>query len=466
MTASGRLPRSALIAGVACFGLAALSLRLSAMPHYDAWGWIVWGREIFDPQQSLSTLGGPAWKPLPVIFTAGLSLLGGGAPGAWLVVARAGGLLALVLAFVLGRRLAGTVAGAFAAASLALSQGWLLDLSWGACDPLLVVAVLGAILLQLDGRDEGALLAAFAAALVRPEVWPFFGLLVLWGWRNKTVRRPLAAALALLVPALWLGPDWYSTGNPFTGSHLARSSLEAKQLQDAANPAGMITARIGGLLAAPVWLAAIGGVWLAWRRRQRALLGLAAGAAAWMALVAVMGLAGYAGLGRFALGAAAVVCVLAGTGVGAVVARAREHRAVWAPLAVAAALAVPFLASALGAAAQDAHRGAGGRPVLASLEQAIDRAGGPEKVREWGPPMVNGALQPALAWELGVGIDDVAQKPPDGGFVVFRARPGFYTGTPPLTGAARVRRSPPVRAGAWEIVRMRPERPRPRRLRF
>jgi hypothetical protein len=70
---------------------------------------VVWGREI--AHVSLDTTGGPSWKPLPVAFTtvlAPLSKLDEGVPVAlWMFVARAGGLVAFLLALKVAARIAG-----------------------------------------------------------------------------------------------------------------------------------------------------------------------------------------------------------------------------------------------------------------------------------------------------------------------------------------------------------------------
>ncbi|MGI8750319.1 MAG: hypothetical protein ACR2J6_07200 [Thermoleophilaceae bacterium] len=55
----------------------------------------------------LDTTGGPSWKPLPVVFTTLFAPFGkiddAIPPALWLVVARAGAMLALALSFRLGR---------------------------------------------------------------------------------------------------------------------------------------------------------------------------------------------------------------------------------------------------------------------------------------------------------------------------------------------------------------------------
>jgi len=130
--ATGASPLSARLTGghlyialaVAVLVIAALSLLIPSTPSYDPWAWLVWGREI--AHLDLQTTGGPTWKPLPVIFTTAFSPFGAAAPDLWLVVARAGGimgvLLAATLAFRLGRavadRAAAVTAAAFAAAGV------------------------------------------------------------------------------------------------------------------------------------------------------------------------------------------------------------------------------------------------------------------------------------------------------------------------------------------------------------
>lgn len=82
---------------LACLGVAALSLSIvPAAPAYDPLMWLLWGRELADG--TLDTAGGPAFKPLPVAVCALLAPLGSAAPTVWLVLSRAGALLAVALA--------------------------------------------------------------------------------------------------------------------------------------------------------------------------------------------------------------------------------------------------------------------------------------------------------------------------------------------------------------------------------
>jgi hypothetical protein len=91
-----------IVAGAALI-LAAISLLYPSTPNYDPWAWVIWGREII--HLDLVTSGGPTWKPLPMIFTTLFAPLGDAAPDLWLVIARAGGIMAIAMAFALAFRL-------------------------------------------------------------------------------------------------------------------------------------------------------------------------------------------------------------------------------------------------------------------------------------------------------------------------------------------------------------------------
>lgn len=435
-----------------CVALAGLSLLLSARPHYDAWGWLVWGREVVDPGLELHTVGGPAWKPGPVLFTALFAPLGSAAPALWLLVVRAGGLLALAAAFRLGRRIAGVGAGVLAVVLLALVQSWPLDLAWGEAEPLLVAAVLWAVERHLAGRHRVALGLGLAAALVRPEAWPFLGLYAVWAWHRRAAPRWLVALVLLVVPVLWFGPDWYSTGDPFTGSRLAKAGAEARAAQSSSSPVLDALGRIGSVLSLPVWLAALTAVGFAVRRRTVLPLALAAGSLAWIALVAAMTLVGYAGLGRFALPATALACVLAGAGASWVLRAVRPRAAVVAVAIALAAAAAPFELRSLHAAVADARAGSGGRPIVAALEEAIRGAGGRARLRALGRPVINGPLETTLAWELGVPLRDVSDHAREGRSVVFAASYSRYSGPPPRLGRAPASRRVLAVFAPWTVV--------------
>src|SRR3954468_80422 len=90
--------------------IAALSLVGPSNLTYDAWYWLIWGREIL--HLDLNTVVGSSWKPLPALVDATYAWTGTSvAPMLWLWVARTGGLLALAALVRVGTRLGGLVAG-------------------------------------------------------------------------------------------------------------------------------------------------------------------------------------------------------------------------------------------------------------------------------------------------------------------------------------------------------------------
>ncbi len=298
--------------------LAAVSLALPFFPVYDPWAWLVWGREL--AQGSLETAAGPSWKPLPVLIDAPLSLLGGAAPKAWLLIARAGWICAPLLAGLLAARLSGEgagrwrwVAAAVAAGSVALTADSftppLRQFTGGLSEPLLVALMLGAIWAALDERPGGVLGLGTAAALLRPECWPF---LALWAWfatRERPRLRAAAIAVAVLVPLAWFVPDIIGAGNPLEGGETARAGgiepLDGLEV-------------LGRALAAPLAAAWVGVALLLWRERDgldRPLTILMGGAGAWILLVALMAIGGFAGLPRFLAPATAVIAIVGGVGI-------------------------------------------------------------------------------------------------------------------------------------------------------
>jgi hypothetical protein len=431
----------ALVAG--CLALAALTLLAPSSPSYDPFAWIVWGRELMPgaggPPFGLA--GGPSWKPLPVLFTTPFSLAGGAAPALWLLVARAGLLLALAGAFALARRLAGRWAGLAATLALLLLAD-VVSLAWrGASEPLLLACVLWAVERQLAGRRMPAFALGVTAALIRPEMLPFLALYALLLWRTTAPRErgALVAGLALVV-VLWIGIPALA-GDPLAASTTARNP---------SNRTGAADALRGdlGLALAIVWALACAAVAL--RPRDQAVRALALGAVAWLALLATMAASGYASPARYALPAAACASVLAGVGAAALLAHRRRSVGVLV-LVVCAAFAAPRLAT-LGDQVRD------GTAVARSNDQlgaAVAASGGADALARCalnGWVAVNHTAQSALAWELRVGLDRVARTMSRPGLAL-RAPRSAAAGAPAAVTLPAPRVGVEIaHAGVWSVI--------------
>jgi hypothetical protein len=209
-----------------CLALAGLSLLGPSEPSYDPWAWLVWGREL--AHLELDTTSGPSWKPLPValttVFAPFCALDDGIPPALWIVVARAGGLMAVFLAFRLAGRLAGGpparrwTAGLVASGALLLIPEWSRYLVHGSEAPLAIALALAAVDRHLDGSRRAAFVLGALVCLARPEL---FGFLLLYGaflWLTEPGARALVSAAVAIVAAAWLGPSWVGAGDPLYAS--------------------------------------------------------------------------------------------------------------------------------------------------------------------------------------------------------------------------------------------------------
>jgi hypothetical protein len=388
-----------------CLALAALSLVVwVSAPTYDPWAWIMWGREI--TEWDLVTTQGPSWKPLPVLFTTAFALAGDdAAPQLWLLIARAGGLLAFAMAYRLGARLAGPAAGVIAAVALVLSDEFIRNFARGNSEGLLVAFVLWAVERHLDGRRVDAFLLGFAASLLRPELWPFWGLYGLWllvGSRvtaRRTVLVVVGSAVACL--AVWFVPEYLGSGDFLRAAERARDpNPDSAAFAD--SPFLEVFDRSSEILSVPVYVGAVLGVVFGGRLRW-ALAGVTA---ALMVAVAAMTEAGFAGNLRYVALPAAIVCVLAGAGWVDLVRFVRER---WSALAAAvaaaaaAAAAVPFVAADARALDEAWERVIQESDLYGpNLQAMIAKAGGADAIKACGPVVTGPFEVQALAYRLHV----------------------------------------------------------------
>jgi hypothetical protein len=442
-----------------CVGVATCSLALPAAPGYDAWAWLIWGREVL--ALDLDTREGPAWKPLPVLITSALALGGPLAPSLWLVVARTAAVLALVEAYRLARRLAGgsALAGPVAVLGVGLCGGFALGAAAGGSEPMLIWLALLAVRRGLDGRLRQALAPGFAAALLRPEMWPFLSVLGAVLARRRQLGVPALAALSLCLAALWLVPDLVGAGELLRSYERARVPNPGAPALDP-HPAGESLTRATSLPFVPLFAGVIvlavlvgrGG-----RRGERARAGLLPGGfgLAWVGLVALMSEYGFSGEERYLMPGVAVASVSAAVGVAwgvqDVAARLGGARgAVICALATLAVVSPSVLArgrALVEESGQVAHAGA----LAADLPRAIRRAGGAARLMNCGPPHTGPYRGPLLAWHLGVHKAEVGFDPTPSA-VIFRSRLTPSARPEPWIPASHPKLTTLARRGPWEVI--------------
>jgi hypothetical protein len=343
---------------VAAVGLAigALSLLIPSTPSYDPWAWLVWGREIV--HFNLQTTGGPTWKPLPMIFTTVFALFGKAAPDMWLVVARAGAVMAAVMVFKVASRLTwsladraglgagatrseriavlapGLLAGLIATLGLVFSGAFITDNAYGYSEGLMTALVLIAVDRHLDGHPRQAFVVAFFAALDRPEIWVFWGPYGLWlMWKDPGARK-LVIGLFVLIPVLWFLPEYWGSGHFFRGVNRAnhpRSNSPAfakcpfcKELSNASVTV-LTRIKIAAGLAVAVAAGLLVRAQLARRdykladNHERTLMAVAAAGLAglaWWVLIAILTQAGFSGNNRYLVLGAGLIEIAGGVGFG------------------------------------------------------------------------------------------------------------------------------------------------------
>jgi hypothetical protein len=445
--------------------IGALSLLIPSTPSYDPWAWLVWGREIV--HFKLHTTGGPTWKPLPVIFTTLFAPFGKAAPDLWLVVARAGAVVAAAMVFkvswrltrALGLRLVvdaggsralllgpALLAGVIATIALVFSGGYISDNALGYSEGLLTALVLVAVDRHLDGHYRQAFAIAFFAALDRPEMWLFWGPYGLWLWWKDPGARKLVIGLFALIPILWFLPEYWGSGHFLRGAeraHNPRSNSPAfascpfcSELADHAWPTVLLRVKIAALLAVGVaGLLLLRGYRAGRRRletpREQALAAIVACGVlglGWWVVIGIMTQAGFSGNNRYLVLGAALIEIAGATGwgwaalsLGAWVkgrfgSRARVSYAAigWSSVALFAAVFafIPgWVANSL-IDVQRTHRSLIYQAHLRSgLTAAVDKLGGPRRVLACGTVMTEGFQVPMVAWTLGVHTVDVQASP-------------------------------------------------------
>lgn len=409
-----RLPMPWLL--LACLAVAAVSLVWRVSIGYDPWAWLTWGRGL--GRLDLDTIGGPAWKPFPVLLTTPLSVLGDHAPTGWLLVSRAAGVLTLVLAYRLAARLSGPVAGVMATGFVLLTPDggprFLRLVAEGHGEPFSSAFTLWAIERHLDGRRDHALVLATGVGLLRPEAWPFVLAYAAWIVADDRRHLPLAAACLVSIPVLWFGGDWLGSGDAFHGASTATVVFDEhpNHVSDAID-------RALGSVVVPVWFGAIACVVSAIRRREGTLVALGLGAAAWCAVVIGANAAfKFAAISRFYLPAAVVLCVLGAVGLVRLVERAPRGLPRAAVAVGLVLVSAPFVVPRVQAFGPLVREMEVQRDIERDLEAVIDEAGGPDVILRCGPISYDGTdgKRPMLSWTLDVPLSRMA--------VLARPRPG------------------------------------------
>ncbi len=418
-------------------------------PDYDAFGWLVWGKQVL--HWNLNLDGAPSWKPLTFLFTLPFALAGHAQMYLWMITAVAGALAGCVFAARVVFRLTGPcperpwapyAAAAFTAVSLLGLATYSRLILIANSDPVVVTLCLAAIDAHLCGRRRLAFWLLFLGSLGRPELWPINGLYALWMAREDRRTLPVSALGLALIPAAWFVIPALTSRSWFIAGDLA---LHQKTAIHGSKILGVIS-RLRSLYGLPMQIAVVAAIAVAVRRRDRATLTVAAAALLWVVIEIGFAYHGWSAVNRYMIEAGAALVLIAGVGVGRALTVLRPPAAArLGPLAVLALVAamVPLARSWARQAHVDLDNARAHAKQVRRLEAVVRRIGGPAAIRSCGQPTSLLGFQSTVAWVVGVNVGDVGFHP---GIAIHDREPIVMLKPHDLGWQVRVYNMPPSRA--------------------
>jgi hypothetical protein len=404
-------------AGVLAVILVALGIVrwANTRPGFDPYGWLVWGHQAL--AGAIDTNAAPSWKPLPFLFTVPYALFGHYQLWLWMVTSVAVSISGLIFAARITyrtidpaperRMVALTVAVLAGVAVYLINQYWHYILS-DQSDPMIVSLCLAAIDCHQCRRHRWAFSLGVLGGLGRPEVWAFTGLYTLWAWRRIPSMRRFLIGGWVVTAALWFGVPALTSRSPFVSADNAFYS--GRRLHH-----DLVFGTIGrylDLMPRGLEIAALVSVGLAVWRRDRATLTFAGAIVLWVIIEIAFVVHGWPGVPRYMFEPAGLLAVVAGIGVGRLLA---EPPRLTAPLGIAGAVAaLALVLSVIPAAVSQArweHRDLSHQRLRTQtinlLGSEIEAKGGPGAFRDCGAPITRLQYQSAVAWAFARNVSAV-----------------------------------------------------------
>ena len=388
-------------------------------PEFDAWGFMVWGKQAL--HWNLNTDAAPSWKPLPFLFTLPYALAGKAQLWLWMFTAVAAGLASAPLAGRIAYRLTGPtpqrpyarwVAAVFAGVGVLGLFNYGHYLLIANSDPMEITVCLAAIDSHLCGRRRLAWLFLVLAAFGRPEAWALAALYAIWAWRAEPAMRPMLAAGVIAIPAMWFGVAAATSRSWHVASDVALGSTSPLT----GNRFLGVIRHFRDLYELPMQLAVLCSVGIAIVRRDRATLLVTGTALVWFAVEVAMAYHGWNAPTRYLFAPAGVLVMVAGVGVGRALAAVPPSRF----LRLAFPAAVLALVIALLPAARERERifhnkvsaEALWRTKIDHLHAILARQGA-ARIFACGGPVSYLGYQPVIAWYIGKNVSAVGWNPMD-----------------------------------------------------
>jgi hypothetical protein len=226
-------------------------------------------------------------------------------------------------------------------------------------------------------------------------------------------RRPLLVAGLIIIPLLWFGMPALAARNWLSAGNLAENSVNALH----GNKVTGVLGRLIDLYEWPMALAVLAGLIFALWRRAGTILVLAGAALLWVAIEIAFALHGWSAVPRYLFEPAAVLIVIAATGVGRLLAAGPRSRGAvrWLGPAIAAAVVLALIPAARTRARFIHGEISYGRKFARQVDRLHDlvaREGGRARILGCGQPVSALQFQSALAWEVGLNVGNVGWQPP------------------------------------------------------
>ena len=457
-------PRVALRQAALCALLAAISMvPLSQVTGPDPNAWMSWSYWLIN-SGTIDFGFGPSWKPLPVLITAPLNLLGPATTAAvWLWIVRFSAFWCSSMLYRLvvrrdgfdGKRISGAARfGGVVAALLPFTiRPWVNTTVVGESETVALALVLTALLLFLDRKPRATTITLAFAGLLRPETWPLLAAQLIWRRRqgDRPVGLDAVLSLSTLAFCWFIFPQIVSSG----GTPLAMQG--GYSLKDA--NLHTIYSNVLGVMPPKAWLFIPIGVAGAFAARRRAPLMLAGGAVLLIieitllwALHPPITAAGYTPVLRYFAVAGVMLCGAAGAGAEAL-ASLNKSRATQIAGVLGASL---ILAGAIGTSIDGTESAVSrARDTGRSSQQAvvaIERSGGADRLARCQPWTISNwsAIGWSISRRLGIPLSAISTKPRTPSIALDFTVGGWVLRTPPPADQSG-RRVLSVN-GPWEIV--------------
>jgi len=392
------------------------ALLVPTYTNYDSTYSLIWGREILSGQlPGFAVYRAPTEHPLGLLFGVFFALFGR-AGDRIMVFATLCSFLVLVAGFYqLGRRAFTPLVGLAAAAIIVTRFNFPLLAARAYIDIPYIALVVWAAALEVSKSRRGTsvlVILAFAG-LLRPEAWILSGLYWLWLFPALSWRQRIGnAALVLVAPLIWVGLDYFVTGDPlFSQSHTSDLAEELGRQQGAGQVPSALVGFLSELLSAPLAFAGLLGIALAgWLVPTRIRVPLALFIVG-LATFLLLGVGGFSVVKRYLLAPSMMLMVFAGfTLAGFSVLQPGRMRMLWvgaSSLGILLAIVITLRTVDVGRVfSVVSFRGDSERALAALLDQP-----GVRRVAECGSVLTsNHRLVPDVRWIMDLPADRVVAR--------------------------------------------------------